>query len=107
MLLNAQGGGFFDPLFLITMTIVIGIFYFFMVRPQAQKQKAETDFRDNLQKGDEVVTASGIIGKINKIDDKFVTLEAGKNTYIRMTRTAISREMTDSLNADSDEDKKS
>ena len=53
-----------------------------------------------LEKGDDVVTSSGILGKINKIEDEIITLEVGSKTYIRVTRNAISKEMTDSVYAD-------
>jgi len=87
------GGGL--PTFIMLMSILV-IFYFFMIRPQQKKQKEQVGFMDSLQRGSEVVTASGIIGKINKIEGNVVTLEVGTKTYIRMTRSAISREMTES-----------
>lgn len=52
---------------------------------------------EELEKGDDVVTASGIIGKINKIEDNIVQLEVGTKTYIRVTKNAISKEMTESV----------
>jgi preprotein translocase subunit YajC len=70
------------------------IFWLFLIRPQAKRQREQTDFIKNLTKGDEVVTASGIIGKINKIDGATITLEVGK-VFIPITRNAISKEMTD------------
>ncbi len=87
------GGGL--PTFIMLMSILV-VFYFFMIRPQTKKQKEQASFMDSLQRGTEVVTASGIIGKINKIEDNIVTLEVGTKTYIRMTRSAISKEMTES-----------
>jgi len=87
------GGGL--PTFIMLISILV-VFYFFMIRPQTKKQKEQVSFMDSLQRGTEVVTASGIIGKINKIDDNIVTLEVGTKTYIRMTRSAISKEMTES-----------
>ena len=48
--------------------IMIALMYFFFLRPQAKKNKEQNDFAANLKKGDEVVTASGIIGQISKID---------------------------------------
>ena len=70
-----------------------------MIRPQSKKQKEQRQFMNDLEKGAEVVTASGIIGRINKIEDNIVTLEVGNKTYIRVTKTAINKEMTDSLTA--------
>jgi len=70
------------------------IFYFFILRPQTQKQKKQDTFLQDLEKGKEVVTTSGILGKITKIDDSIITLEVGQKSYIRVTKGAISRELT-------------
>ena len=79
---------------ILLMFVVI---YFFFLRPQSTRQKAQDNFMSELQKGDEVVTASGILGKINKIDDKIVTLQVDTKTFIRVTKSAISKEMTESV----------
>ncbi len=72
------------------------IFWLFLIRPQAKRQREQTDFMKNLAKGDQVVTASGIIGKINKIEDNTITIEVGK-VFLAMTRNSISKEMTDAF----------
>jgi len=82
---------------MIFIGLIILIFWLFLIRPQAKKQKQQRNFMDDLQKGDEVVTASGIIGRINKIEGEIITLEVCTKIFIRMTKTAISKEMTDSL----------
>ena len=83
------------PTCIMLMSILV-VFYFFMIRPQSKKQNEQVSFMDSLERGTEVVTASGIIGKINKIEGNIVTLEVGTKTYIRMTRSAISKDMTES-----------
>ncbi len=77
------------------------VFYFFFIRPQQKKAKSQTNFLANINKGDDVVTASGIIGKINKIEDDIVTLQVDQKTFIRVTKNSISKEMTEAtkLNA--------
>jgi len=90
-----SGGG---PSQLIFMVAFLAIAYFFFLRPQMKKQKEQTKYMDELQKGDEVVTASGILGKINKIEGNIVHLQVDTKTFIRVTRGAISKEMTESLN---------
>lgn len=69
--------------------------YFFFIRPQAKKQKQQSQFIQDLKKGDEVVMGSGIIGRINKIDDHEVSLQLDQKTFIRVVKAAISKEMTD------------
>jgi preprotein translocase subunit YajC len=77
---------------LMIMLIVIWLFFF---RPQAKKQKAQVKFLQDIQKGDEVATASGLIGRVNKIEDQIVTLQIDPKTFIRVTKSSISKEMSD------------
>ena len=75
--------------------LIIVVMYFFFIRPQSQKQKAQLKFVDEMKKGDQIVTTSGILGKISKIDDSIVTLEISPKTYMQVTRSAISKELTE------------
>lgn len=76
---------------------IILVFYFFIIRPQAKKQKEQNTFSSSLEKGMEVATTSGIIGKINKIEDDFVFLQIDSKTFIKVFRSAVSKEMTEAL----------
>jgi len=96
LLLQAGGdGGGMSQLLIIGAMFVV--FYFFLIRPQSKRQKEQKNFMEGLEKGTEVVTASGIIGKITKMEDDIITLEVGTKVYIRVTRSAISKEMTESV----------
>lgn len=97
VLLLQGSAGTFNLLFFGAMFLII---YLFMIRPQSKRQNEQKKFMAALEKGDDVVTSSGILGKINKIEEEIITLEVGSKTYIRVTRNAISKEMTDSLYAD-------
>ena len=77
---------------LLLMFVVI---FFFFIRPQAKKQKEQVKFLEALDKGEEVVTASGLIGRINKIEGGIVTLTIGEKTFVRVTKGSISKEMTE------------
>lgn len=77
---------------LLLMFVVI---FFFFIRPQAKKQKDQVKFLEALDKGEEVVTASGLIGRINKIEGSIVTLAIGEKTFVRVTKGSISKEMTE------------
>ncbi|MEM9546849.1 MAG: preprotein translocase subunit YajC [Bacteroidota bacterium] len=90
--LQADGGSFLGQLPLIA--ILLAIFYFFFIRPSAKKQKDQDKFIASLEKGKEVVTKSGVIGKISKISDREVTLQVSEKNFIRMTRGSISNELT-------------
>lgn len=92
ILIQSSGGGFETQLPLLA--ILIAIFYFFFIRPSSKKQKAQETFLTSLEKGTEVVTSSGIIGKINKITDKDITLQVSEKSFIRVTKGSISNELT-------------
>ncbi|MBC7886194.1 MAG: preprotein translocase subunit YajC, partial [Saprospiraceae bacterium] len=64
-----------------------------------KKQKEQNAFSNSLQKGDEVVTTSGIIGQINKIEDDAITVQIDPKTFIRVVPSAVSKEMTDQYRA--------
>ncbi|MDH3650031.1 MAG: preprotein translocase subunit YajC [Saprospiraceae bacterium] len=94
ILLQTQGNPIMSFLPLIGIVLV---FYFFFIRPQQKKQKTQSKFVEDLNKGDEVVTSSGIIGKINKIDENVVTLQIDQKTFIKVLKSSVSKEMTDSI----------
>ncbi|GAA4398185.1 preprotein translocase subunit YajC [Nibrella viscosa] len=71
---------------------IIGVFYFFMIRPQQKKQKEQKSFVENLKKGDSVVTIGGMHGRIAAIEGTTVTLEVDRGVKLTFEKTAISRE---------------
>jgi preprotein translocase subunit YajC len=73
-------------LFIIAMVVVM---YFVMIRPQMKRQKEVRSMLDALAKGDEVVTAGGILGRITKMTDAYITLEIAANTEIVVQRSAV------------------
>ncbi len=90
---TTPGGGLIGSLWpLFLMFIVV---FFFFIRPQAKKQKEQVKFLEALDKGEEVVTTSGIIGRINKIEGSIITLAISDKTFMRMTKGSISKEMTE------------
>lgn len=93
ILLQSGNEALFSNIFLVLMVI---IFWFFFIRPQSKKAKEEQQFTQELDKGMEVVTKSGVIGKISKLETNVVTLQVDTKTFIRFTRGAISKELTDS-----------
>lgn len=91
-----SGGGSFPLIFLGLMIVV---FWFFMIRPQAKKAKEQKSFIDNLQKGDKVVTIAGIHGVINKVnEDNTLSLEINPGSYIKIEKSSISMDWTTQLN---------
>ncbi len=65
------------------------VFYFFLLRPQMQQQKAQKAKIAAIKKGDQVITAGGLLGKVIKVDDAYVELELGTNVKVRAVRATI------------------
>ncbi|HVK93712.1 MAG TPA: preprotein translocase subunit YajC [Noviherbaspirillum sp.] len=72
---------------IILMFIVL---YFLMIRPQMKRQKEQKSMMEALSKGDEVVTAGGILGKITKVTEAYITLEIANGTEVIVQKAAIS-----------------
>lgn len=90
-----EGGGYMNLLFIIGM---IAVFYFFMIRPQAQKAKSQKQFLESLNKGDKIVTIAGMHGRITRINENgTVEVEIDNNVKITMERSGISMEFTRAL----------
>lgn len=79
--------------------LMFGIFWFFIIRPQSKKQKAQNEFMSDLSKGDKVVTGSGILGKIIAVEGEVISLEIAQKVTIKVTKNAISKELTDAVYA--------
>lgn len=92
ILLQASGGGT-NMGFLYTMGAVFLVMYIFMIRPQQKKQKELKKFREELKKGEEVVTTGGIYGKIVSVSDQKVTLQIDTTTKIVVSKESISHQV--------------
>jgi preprotein translocase subunit YajC len=82
---------------LLPFLLMFVVIYFFMIRPQQKRAKQEKEFESALKVGDKIITKSGIHGKIADLADTTIVIEtmAGK---LKMERSAISMEMTATLN---------
>ena len=84
---------------MVLMGGIILVFWFFMIRPQAQNAKEQKKFIDELQKGAKIVTSGGIHGVIYKVnEDGTLQIEVNPGSYIKMEKSAISMEMTVAIN---------
>src|SRR5690606_31744697 len=93
VLAQAAGGG--DALMgMLPIILMFVILYFLMIRPQMKKQKEHRNMVNALAKGDEVITAGGIVGKVTDVKDNYITLEiandGGRPVEVVMQRVAIS-----------------
>lgn len=74
---------------MIMIVLLIAIFYFLMIRPQQKKQKEIRKFRENLKKGDRVITAGGILGKIKDIKDNTMMISISPDVVIEIDKGSI------------------
>jgi preprotein translocase subunit YajC len=83
---------------LIMMGLVMVVIYFFMLRPQMKKAKDEKKYREELKKGDRIVTIGGIHGKINEIRDDSFIIEVEGNNRLKIEKSAVSMTSSATLN---------
>lgn len=74
---------------IIMIVALIAIFYFMMIRPQQKKQKQIKQFREGLKKGDNVITAGGIYGKVKEIKDAYFLISVADNTTLKVDRNSV------------------
>ena len=84
---SAQPGGEYATLIMMVGFVVI--FYFMLWRPQSKRRKEQQALIAGLAKGDEVVTAGGIVGRIAKVEDDFVKLQISNNVELRVQKSSI------------------
>jgi len=80
------GGEMFQIGFLVLLFV---LFYFIAIRPQRKRQKEHAELVGNLSKGDEVVTSSGILGKVTALDDNYMVLNVANNVEMKFQRVHV------------------
>ncbi len=88
----AQGGGFSG---IIMIVLLLVVFWLFMIRPQQKRQKEIRKFRESLTKGDKVVTAGGIFGKICEVNEKTFLVEIAQGVKITIDKGSVYPSATD------------
>jgi preprotein translocase subunit YajC len=86
---SAPAGG--DPGFIGFLPIILMfvLLYFLMIRPQMKRAKETKAMIEALQKGDEVITAGGVLGRITRISDAYISLEIAPNMEINVQKAAV------------------
>ena len=75
----------------IPLVLILGVFWFLIIRPQQKKQKEHVSMVDSLRKGDKVITSGGIFGTIVKVGDDRITLEIASKVQIQIERQQVAR----------------
>jgi preprotein translocase subunit YajC len=74
----------------VPIIIMFAVLYFLMIRPQMKRQKEQKAMIDALAKNDEVITTGGILGKVTKVEDNYVTVEIAANIEVVIQKNAVS-----------------
>lgn len=86
---NGKEGGGFGWQTLLMFALIAVVFYFFFIRPQSKKNKELRKFRDSLKKGDRIITAGGIHGKILEVNDSNVIIETEGQGRLKIEKMSI------------------
>ncbi|MCU0763313.1 MAG: preprotein translocase subunit YajC [Hydrogenophaga sp.] len=86
----AAGGSTQDTLLgLLPLVLMFVVLYFVMIRPQMKRQKEHKAMVEALAKGDEVVTAGGLLGKVSRIGESYIGVELADGVEVQMQRSAV------------------
>ncbi|MCQ2346689.1 MAG: preprotein translocase subunit YajC [Paludibacteraceae bacterium] len=100
-----QGMGGSQWSFWVMMILIFVVFYFFMIRPQQKKQKELQQQRDNMKKGDKVVTAGGIYGEIKEIQENAFIITIAKDITIKVDKASVFATADDAQQSQKEEKK--
>ena len=94
----AGGGNVFQQI--VPLILIIVVFYFFMIRPQMKKAKDKKKFRENIKKGDKIVTIGGIHGKIADVQETTFLIEVEGGHKLKLEKSAVSMDSSTMIGAD-------
>ena len=77
---------------ILMFALMFLVFYLFIIRPQSKKAKDDKKFREELKKGDKIVTIGGIHGKVAEIKETTILLDVGEGKKLKIEKSAISRD---------------
>ena len=78
---------------MLPLLLMFGVLYFLMIRPQIKRAKEQKAMIETLQKGDEIVTSGGVVGRVNKVSDSYVVLEVADNILIAVQKQAVGAQL--------------
>lgn len=87
-----SGGGLTTFLPLI---VLVGVFWFLIMRPQQRKQREHRELTSNIKQGDRIVAAGGIVGTVRRVDDDTISLQVADNVVIKVDRGSVAKRLAD------------
>jgi preprotein translocase subunit YajC len=86
---QAGGGGGGSLMSFLPLVLIFVVFWFLLIRPQQKKAKEHRNMVEALKKGDEIVTNGGLLGRITKVNEHFVSVEIADGTEVQIQRFAV------------------
>ena len=84
------GEAVFDWTWIVFLVLIVGVFYFILIRPQQKRQKEHRQMMDELQRGDKVITAGGIYGRVESVSDDTVIIKVESGATMRVAKGSVS-----------------
>ncbi|MBI4929618.1 MAG: preprotein translocase subunit YajC [Bacteroidetes bacterium] len=98
ILMASPDGGGSPVTSIVFLLLIFGVFWFFMIRPQMKKQKAQQKFKETIDKGNKIVTIGGVHGKIVEVQETTFIIEGEGGHRQKIEKTAVSMESSQALN---------
>jgi preprotein translocase subunit YajC len=78
----------------LPLVVLVGVFWFLIMRPQQRRTQQQRQMTTNLKQGDKVVAAGGIVGTIRRVDDDTISLQVADSVVIKVDKGSISKRLT-------------
>jgi len=79
----------------LPLLVLVGVFWFLIMRPQQQRAKQQRQMTTNIKQGDRIVAAGGIVGTVRRVDDDTISLQVADNVVIKVDRGSVSKRLTE------------
>ena len=79
----------FDLMGFLPLIFLMVVFYFILIRPQMKRTREHKAMVDALQKGDEIVAAGGLVGRVTRLDENYITMQVANNVEVRAQRSSL------------------
>jgi preprotein translocase subunit YajC len=79
----------------LPLLVLVGVFWFLIMRPQQRKAKEQRSVTSNIKQGDKIVAAGGIVGTVRRVDDDTISLQVADNVVIKVDRGSVSKRLTE------------
>lgn len=79
----------------LPLLVLVGVFWFLIMRPQQRRAKEQKDMTSNVKQGDRIVAAGGIVGTVRRIDDDTISLQVADNVVIKVDRGSVTKRLTE------------